>query len=188
MKYLLSVFVLLVFSLSVFGQTKDRQDRIVGKSVAPNLKVTTMDGKTYNTKDLQGKIVVYNIWYIGCPPCREEIPLLNEIVAEYKDRDVIFLAMGVDDEANINKYIQKNPFNYQIVPNAGQMMLLSYGEVKKDGSLDLPFPTHVVVNRQGFVELKVQGTKGVEAVREELERQFKNANNRQATAKIKESN
>jgi peroxiredoxin len=187
MKYLLSIFVLLIFSLSVLGQAEKRVDKIVGKRIAPNLKITTMEGKTFDTKDLQGKIVVYNLWYTSCPPCREEIPLLNKIVEEYKDKDVVFLALAVDDKAKIEQYIKKNPFDYQIVPNAGQLMLFSYGDVQGDGSVDLPFPTHVLVNRQGFVELKIQGKKGVEAVREELKRQFKDANNQQTEAAVNES-
>lgn len=177
MKFLLSLFVSLVLAFSVFAQPEERKDRIVGKSIAPNVTVTTMDDKTINSKDLRGKLIVYNLWYISCPPCREEIPELNEIVAEYAGKDVVFLALGADDKSSIENYTKKNPFNYQIVPSAGQVMLLSFGEVRDDGSLDVPFPTHIVVNRQGFIELKVKGKKGVKAVREELERQFAGESN-----------
>lgn len=45
-------------------------------------------------KELAGKILVINFWFIGCPPCRAEIPDLNEIADQYKDnKDVVFYCL-----------------------------------------------------------------------------------------------
>ncbi|MEZ5428931.1 MAG: TlpA disulfide reductase family protein [Pyrinomonadaceae bacterium] len=168
MKYLLSLTAVLLFGFSVFGQT----EKMVGKKAAPNLKLVTLDNESINTSDLIGKVVVYNFWYVGCPPCRAEIPELNEIVEEYKGKDVVFLGLTTDSGKDLDDFLKEKPFHYRIVPGAGQMMLFNYGETQEDGSLYVPFPMHIVVNRNGFVELKVAGKKGVAAVREELKRQF----------------
>ncbi|HQU81636.1 MAG TPA: TlpA disulfide reductase family protein [Pyrinomonadaceae bacterium] len=168
MKSLILFFVLLAGSFSVFGQDFS----LVGKFPAPNLKFTTIDGKTIDTAELKGKVVVYNFWFVGCPPCMQEIPELNEIVAQYKDKDVVFLGLSSSNKKDLDNFLKKNPFNYQIVSDAAAIMLGSYGEASKDGNVKLAFPTHVVVNRQGYVEVKMTGLKGVEAVRQQLKREF----------------
>lgn len=165
--------IVLFFLLALGVSSVSAQDyRLVGKLPAPELKLTTLDGKEVRTADLRGKIVVYNFWFIGCPPCMEEIPKLNEIVDEFQDKGVVFLALATNSKADLNKFLQKKPFKYQIISDAAPLMLASYGEADKSGTLRIAFPTHVVVNRQGFVEVKATGIKGLEDVRRELRKQF----------------
>ncbi|HVE59053.1 MAG TPA: TlpA disulfide reductase family protein [Pyrinomonadaceae bacterium] len=165
---ILSLCLTLFFGVGVFGQDY----RLVGKFPAPQIRLTAIDGKQVNTQDFRGKIVVYNLWFVGCPPCMEEIPKLNEIVDEFQGKDVVFLGVSSSSKNDIDGFLKKNPFKYQIVPNSAALMLGSFGEVAADGSLKLGFPTHIVVNREGFIEVKASGIKGVEAVRQELRKQF----------------
>ena len=51
-------------------------------------------------------------------------------------------------------------------------MLFKYGEINKKGEYHLAYPTHVVVDREGRIALKIEGSKGVEAVKNELKKQF----------------
>lgn len=166
MKYLFAVFVAFVFTFSAFGQKKMNE-----KLLAPILKAVMLDGKIIDTADLRGKIIVLNLWFINCPNCIEEIKLLNKIVDEYNGKDVVFLGLAANNKTDLQKFLKKNPFKYQIVPDAGQFMLASYGELK-DGTYNLGFPTHVVIDREGQITLKMQGIKGVEAVKKELKKQF----------------
>ncbi len=46
-----------------------------------------------DTKELRGKTVVINFWYTDCGPCVEELPEFTEVAAEYKDRDVVVIAV-----------------------------------------------------------------------------------------------
>ncbi|MBK6315914.1 MAG: TlpA family protein disulfide reductase [Blastocatellia bacterium] len=39
-----------------------------------------------------------NVWATWCAPCIKEMPVLNEVAAKYKDRDVAFVAVAVDEE------------------------------------------------------------------------------------------
>ncbi|MCD9186001.1 MAG: TlpA family protein disulfide reductase [Pyrinomonadaceae bacterium] len=169
MKNSILFFLLFAGSVSAFGQ----EFNLVGKFPAPNLKLTTIDGKTINTADFKNKVVVYNFWFVGCPPCMEEIPKLNRIVDEFQGKDVVFLGLSSSNKKDLENFLKKNPFKYEIVSDAAAIMLGSYGEASKDGNVKLAFPTHIVVNRQGYVEIKATGIKGVEAVREQLKREFK---------------
>jgi peroxiredoxin len=165
---ILSLCLTLFFGVCVFGQNY----KLVGRFPAPQMKLTAIDGKALNTQELRGKIVVYNLWFVGCPPCMEEIPKLNEIVDEFQGKDVVFLGISSSSKADVDGFLKKNPFKYQIVPNSAALMLGNFGEAASDGTLNIGFPMHIVVNREGFIEVKERGIKGVEAVRQELRKQF----------------
>ena len=160
----------LTLALAAFAFSQDYN--LVGKFPAPQLKLKTISGTAIDTSELRGKVVVYNLWFVGCPPCMEEIPKLNEIVAEYKDKDVVFIGMSSSSKSDIDGFVKDFPFNYQIVPNSAALMLGGFGEPAKDGTLKIGFPMHIVVNREGFIDVKMTGIKGVAAVRESLKKQF----------------
>jgi peroxiredoxin len=169
MKNLFVLAALFVFGISAFGQQK----KAVENSLAPTFSSTTIDGKAVNTADLKGKVVVLNLWFVNCPNCIEEIKLLNQVVDEYKDnKDVVFLGLATNKKPQLESFLKKNPFKYQIIPDAMQIMLFKFGEPQKSGDYYLPFPTHVVIDKEGRMVLKVEGIKGVEAVKKELKKQF----------------
>src|SRR5438874_11305472 len=54
-------------------------------------KDKALDGYKVAPEELAGKVVVFNFWFINCPPCRMEIPELNAIANQYKnDKEVVF--------------------------------------------------------------------------------------------------
>lgn len=166
MKHLLSFFFVLIFGSAVFGQT-------VGQP-APTFKVVSIDGKTFSLPELRGKIVVLNLWYVNCPFCVEEIKLLNKIVDENQtNQDVVFIGLASDNKPKLEGFLKKNPFKFNTVANAGDLMLFGFGDKQKNGSYYLPFPTHVVIDREGKITVKTSGIKGIAAVREELKKQLK---------------
>ena len=62
----------------------------------PPLTFQTMDGKETTLADFAGKVVVLNLWATWCAPCREEMPGLDRLQAQFADRDVVVLALSVD--------------------------------------------------------------------------------------------
>ncbi len=163
--------ILTTFSAAAFAQKRQFLDE--------KFKVTTLDGKTYAAQDLRGKIVVFNLWFFNCPICVEEIKLINKLADEYQnDKDVVFLGLANNNPSDLQKFLKKNPFKYQIVPNAKLLILTQFAEPDKNGQINVAFPAHIVLNRQGEKVANVTGIKGVEAVRNELQKQTasKNAN------------
>lgn len=160
-------FLLFVFAISAFGQ-KTTAD----KTLAPTFSATTMDGKAVNTADLKGKVIVLNLWFINCPNCVEEIKLLNKVVDDYKDKDVVFLGLATSRKADLEKFLKKNPFKFQVIPDAMQIVLTKFGTPDKNGQINIPFPVHIVIDKQGKQVVRAEGIKGVEAVKNELKKQF----------------
>jgi len=133
-----------------------------------------MNGNRVELSALRGKVVVINLWFINCPNCLDEIKQLNKLVDDYKGKsDVVFLGLAASKKEDLVKFLAKNPFNYTIVPNAQMIILTKFGTPDKNGDINVPFPMHYVIDRDGNIALKEQGVKGVEAVRKELQKQVK---------------
>lgn len=80
---------------------------------APDAIFYTLDNQKVKLKDFKNKIVVVNFWFVGCPPCRLEIPLLNGLVTKYDTSRVVFLAVNVQDSPEvIRSFLGKNTFQY----------------------------------------------------------------------------
>lgn len=108
-----------------------------------------LEGNLYNLKDLKGKVVVINFWFINCPPCRMEIPDLNELVAQYAGNDdVVFLGIALDDRYRLEEFLKIMPFRYHIIENG--RMLAQNNNVSS-------FPTHVVLDREGKILFHTDG-------------------------------
>lgn len=169
MKYLLSFFAVFVFGFSALAQTGKNS----GARLAPTFKVPTIDGKIFSSPELRGKIIVLNLWFVGCPHCVEEIKSLNRVVDDYSgNKDVVFVGLATNDNAQLANFLKKNPFKYNVVANAGDFMLYGFGEKQRDDSYYLPFPTHVVIDREGKIAVQASGIKGVDVVKDELKRQL----------------
>jgi peroxiredoxin len=165
MKYPLLVLFVIVFALVVPAQMKN-------SVLATDFAALAMDGSKVDTTALRGKIVVLNLWFVGCPNCQDEIKQLNKLVDEYKGKDVVFVAPAASRKPDLDKFLVKNPFKYQVIPNASMIILTKFGTPDKNGEINIPFPMHYVLGRDGTVIAKVQGIKGVEAVRAELKKQL----------------
>ena len=112
-------------------------------------KVKDIEGNTIDLRDPKGKIIVMNFWFINCPPCKREIPDLNELVAEFgSDSNIIFVAVALDDKAALQQFVKTSPFRYQIVDN-GRFFAQDYG-VKY-------YPTHAIFDGEGKVYFHTSG-------------------------------
>jgi len=113
------------------------------------LSAKDMDGKWVDNKATKGKIVVLNFWFIGCPPCKAEIPELNKLVAENAaDPDIIFIAIGLDRKWEISDFLKTHPFNYRQVAEA-RRYCEGYG-IKL-------YPTNVIIDKQGIIRYSAVG-------------------------------
>lgn len=145
----------IILSLLLFSAVAGQQSLQVGQS-APEFVAQTLDGQTVNLKDLQGKVVVLTFWSTRCAICHAEIPKLNQIVERYKGQEVAFLALTMENEAKVNPYLRKTPFNYTILTN-GFGVVLKYANMTKDGAINMGFPSYFLINKQGSISLKTEG-------------------------------
>lgn len=110
----------------------------------PTFSFKDLKGIDYNSQNLKGKILVVKCWFIACPPCIEEFPLLNELVEKYRSRnDVVFLGLAFDQKKALDPFLQKNPFKYAVIPDQ---------KVFEFNTLDVKsYPTHIIVDQKGII-------------------------------------
>ena len=68
----------------------------VGKP-APALIVKQLDGHDLDLAALRGKVVVLNFWATWCPPCRAEMPMLEEFYQKHASEGVTVVGLSADD-------------------------------------------------------------------------------------------
>ena len=114
-----------------------------------HFKTTDINGNKINTKNLDGKIVVLNYWFIKCPPCVREIPELNHLVEKFKgDTSVVFIGIALDEKYELEQFFKDTKFDYTIVDN-GRFIAAQNGINS--------YPTNVVIDQQGKVYFHSSG-------------------------------
>lgn len=123
---------------------------------APEFTAESLDGKTYNLSQLQGKVVVMAFWSTRCAICHSELPKLNEVAKRYQGKDVVFLALTMENQAKVEPYLRKNPFNFNILPNTFGVFL-KYADMDGSGNIKMGFPSYFLIDRDGEIALKSNG-------------------------------
>lgn len=118
------------------------------KLAAPFFQVTSLDGKRFEPESLRGKVVVLNFWYIGCAPCRMEIPSLNKLVKAFREKEVVFVAIGLDDDEAMRQFLKETEFAYDVVCKGGRVV--SHFGVRG-------FPTHIIIDQEGLIDTRLTG-------------------------------
>ncbi len=80
----------------------------------PELKIETIDGKTFDLASHRGQWVIINFWATWCAPCIAEMPELSAFIKARKDVDGIGLAFEDTDRQEILDFLKKNPVDYPV--------------------------------------------------------------------------
>src|SRR5262245_28355328 len=118
---------------------------------APGFKVTTLDGKTIDSRDLIGKkVIVLRFQASYCKPCVKESAAFGRVVERYKDRDVVFVAVHVQDAmSDVRKFMKTNNVTY---PVAVDPRLVLGNRYSFKGS-----PLTIVIDRKGESAQRLSG-------------------------------
>jgi len=64
---------------------------------APAFDLDTVDGAKFNLAAQKGKVVVLDFWATWCGPCTMALPIITEVTSALKDKDVVFLAVNIEE-------------------------------------------------------------------------------------------
>lgn len=113
----------------------------------PPFSETDMEGRTWTNDKVKDHVMVLNLWFSGCGPCRAEMPELSA----WKEQiaDVMFFSATFHDAETAKKVTDKHHFTWTHLVNAKQMM----SWVGTEG-----FPLTIVIDKKGIVRHTVHGT------------------------------
>lgn len=146
----------LILTIALLTGAALAQQSLKPGAAAPEFVGESLDGKTYSLQQLQGKVVVMTFWSTRCAICHSELPKLNEVANRYKDKDVVFLALTMENQAKVEPYLRKNPFNFNILPNSFGVFL-KYADMDGSGNIRMGFPSYFLISRGGSIALKSNG-------------------------------
>jgi thiol-disulfide isomerase/thioredoxin len=119
-----------------------------------DFEATLLSGKAFNTRELAGRVAVYNVWGSWCAPCRAEAPDLIRVADEYRD-DVTFVGINVRDNPAAARAFERNfavPYE-SIQTDDSSEALLAFGGALASAAV----PSTVVVDRDGRIAARIVG-------------------------------
>lgn len=112
--------------------------------IAPDFALRSSDGTNLRLSEFRGEVVMINFWATWCGPCRQEMPLLDELYGRYQK--VGFQLLGVnldDDQRRAEKMAQKLGVNFPVLFDESKDVSRMY-EVNA-------MPVTVLIDRSGVV-------------------------------------
>ena len=119
---------------------------------APDFTLDTLEGSQMTLSDLRGKVVIVNLWASWCPPCRAEMPAIEQIYQENNAQGLEVLAINTtyqDSESTAADFAQEFGLTFPI-------LLDRDGSVSKRYQL-LALPTTYFIDRRGIIRAVVPG-------------------------------
>lgn len=120
---------------------------------APAFQLSGRGGKAINLAQFKGQVVMINFWATWCGPCRQEMPLLEDIYKKYKAMGFTMLGVNVEpDSAGAEAWLSKQkPVSFPIAFDTESKVSKLY---KVAG-----MPSTVFVDRKGNVRIMHKGYK-----------------------------
>jgi peroxiredoxin len=82
--------------------------------------LTDLQGKAWNLRELQGKVVLVNFWATWCPPCRKEIPDLETLYNRFKGQGLVILAISDEEMDKVKPFIAERNVTYPVLLDPGR--------------------------------------------------------------------
>ncbi len=125
-------------------------------TAAPDFTLPARAGGEISLKGLKGQVVLINFWATWCGPCRQEMPLLDQIYQRYKSLGFTLLAVNVEeDSAGAVHWLKDTPVTFPVLFDRENHVSKLY-----DVSA---MPSTVIVDRKGQVRFVHYGyTPGTE--------------------------
>ena len=134
-----------------FSTANLEKDEYPGRpTVGDKLKafsVKDIDGNVYTNQNTLGRPLVLNFWYIGCGPCRKEMPAISKWMDTVTDATYLAVTFNTLDE--IKDIIAERGFKFKQI--AGDKVLSSIFH-------PIAYPLTVIIDRKGIVRLLISGT------------------------------
>jgi thiol-disulfide isomerase/thioredoxin len=76
-------------------------DALLGQR-APDFVLRSWEGENMRLSEHSGEVVLINFWATWCGPCRQEMPLLDEIYGKYRRAGLVLFSVNLDEANNLD--------------------------------------------------------------------------------------
>lgn len=118
---------------------------------APDVRLTTLDGRAISLGGLRGQVVLVNFWATWCPPCRVEMPGFQQLYDAKHDQGFTVLGISTDQTGrdHVAAFLRERNITYPVAMATSEA-------VTRFGAANV-LPTSYLLDRQGRIRYTVQG-------------------------------
>jgi peroxiredoxin len=119
-------------------------------------------GEKVRLMDLRGKVVLLDFWATWCGPCRRELPTVEKLHRELKDKGLVVLTINDESPAKARSFVHGKKYTFPVLDDSKREVHARYHVHA--------IPTLVVFDKKGKMVSYSTGTKGEESLRRLLAR------------------
>lgn len=133
--------------------------------IAPDFELATMDGETIRLSELRGQRVFVNFWATWCPPCRAEMPDMQQL---YEEQDIPFEILAVNlteseqNEQNIASFVEDFNLSFPILLDMDSTIAEKY-QVKA-------VPASYMIDTEGRIAFVAPGAMHYDMMAQEIKK------------------
>ncbi len=155
------------------GSEVDLSDENIGINkgdIAPDITMMNLAGEEVKLSDYRGKNVVLNFWATWCPPCRAEMPHMQDYYDEFKDKqnlEIIGFNMTFSGDSikNVEQFIASYKLTFPIYTTFDENIIDQYGI--------MTMPSTYFIDEEGRIHHKVIGPVNEESLAYYIEKMTK---------------
>ena len=151
---------LIVIAVAMLGG----QSILSQKNPAPDITLTTLNGKQLRMSELRGKVVLVNFWATTCTTCVSEMPKMVETYKTFAPRgyEMVAIAMGYDRPDWVLNFTQQHALPFAVVLDLKSEAEQAFGGVRLT-------PTSFLIDKQGRIVQRYLGTPDFARLNEKIE-------------------
>ncbi|MCM3116350.1 TlpA family protein disulfide reductase [Neobacillus sp. MER 74] len=130
------------------SQPTASQEGLAVGAKAPDFELKTLTGEKVKLSNLKGKKVMLNFWATWCPPCKAEMPAMEQF-SKQMPKDVVILAVNIDPQLDVQGFVDKNKITFPILLDAEDTVNETYQV--------LSIPTTYFIDSKGNIQNKYIG-------------------------------
>lgn len=119
---------------------------------APDFTLKSRSGENIKLSELRGQVVMINFWASWCGPCRQEMPILDQLYQRYEPMGFTLLGVNVEeDSAAAEKVLREIPVSFPVLYDSKNQVSENY-QVRA-------MPSTFLIDRDGKVRYLHKGYK-----------------------------
>jgi peroxiredoxin len=139
------------------SQTTASKEGLAIGAKAPDFELKTLTGEKIKLSNLKGKKVMLNFWATWCPPCKAEMPAMEQF-SKQMDKDIVILAVNIDPQLDVQGFVDENKITFPIPLDTDDKVNETYQV--------LSIPTTYFIDSKGIIQNKYTGSMNLEAMKD----------------------